>query len=423
MALSFRREMTDGALVVDLPKRMKSLDARHIAEKIRAAADVEFAEPDYHVYAQAIPSDPQYGLQWHYFESVGGINLEPAWDITAGAGSTVAVIDTGNRPHVDLAGQILPGYDFISSITSAGDGDGRDSDASDPGDWVSVGVCPPQVPAHGTSSWHGTHVAGTIAAATNNGIGVAGVAYQAKVVPVRVLGKCGGDNSDLADAIRWAAGVPVNGAPTNANPAHVLNLSLGGNVDPADPVKCPAVISAAIDSARSWGAIVVAAAGNFAVGEVDISANSQFPANCPGVLAVTATSRAGGRASYAKTGSVVGIAAPGGEMNVQTANGVLSTLNFGTQAPGADSYDYYEGTSMATAHVAGVAALVHARAPWLNPDQIQDQIKLKARAFPANASPCTTSTCGAGIVDATAALSNPPPDLRWLPVILSYLVQ
>ena len=124
--------------------------------------------------------------------------------------------------------------------------------------------------------------AGTIAAATNNGIGVAGVAYQAKVVPVRVLGKCGGNNSDLADAIRWAAGVPVIGAPTNANPVHVINLSLGGKVDSADPMKCPAVISAAIDSARSWGAIVVAAAGNIAVGEVDISANSQFPANCPG---------------------------------------------------------------------------------------------------------------------------------------------
>ena len=156
------------------------------------------------------PNDTRYNEQWHYFEATGGINAPAAWDKSTGTGVVVGVIDTGYRPHADLAANLLPGYDFISDTFVVNDGNGRDSDARDPGDWINAGECGPGDPAtFEASSWHGTHVAGTIAAVTNNGNGVAGVAFNARVVPARVLGKCGGFTSDIADAIVWASGGTV----------------------------------------------------------------------------------------------------------------------------------------------------------------------------------------------------------------------
>src|SRR5690606_31257016 len=146
---------------------------------------------------------------------------------THGNGVVVAVLDTGITRHGDLDANVLPGYDFISDAGKANDGDGRDNDPSDPGDWVTLNQCPGGNRAE-NSSWHGTHVAGTIAAVTNNAKGVAGTAFGARILPVRVLGTCGGYDSDIADAIVWAAGGSVSGVPTNANPAEVINLSLGG---------------------------------------------------------------------------------------------------------------------------------------------------------------------------------------------------
>ena len=208
-----------------------SLDeAERLARDIVASdPNVEYAEPDRIMRRTLTPNDTRYNEQWHYFEAAGGINAPPAWDKSTGAGVVTAVIDTGYRPHADLAGNILPGYDFISDTFVANDGNGRDSDASDPGDWINAGECGPGDPAaFESSSWHGTHVAGTIAALTNNASGVAGIAFNAKVVPARVLGKCGGYTSDIADAIVWTSGGSVSGVPANANPAKVLNISLGG---------------------------------------------------------------------------------------------------------------------------------------------------------------------------------------------------
>lgn len=375
-----------GANVMKLSRKMALTEARALAKEMMARdPQIEYAEPDRIMTKMMTPNDPRYSEQWHYFDATGGLRLPAAWDNSTGAGIRVAVIDTGYRPHVDLSGQFLAGYDFISDTAVSNDGNGRDSDASDPGDAVTAGACYAGSPAS-SSSWHGTHVAGTIAAATNNGVGVAGVAFGAKIVPVRVLGKCGGYTSDIADAIVWSSGGSVSGVPNIAARAHVINMSLGGGG------ACDTTTQNAINSARSRGTVVIVAAGN-----ENQNASNASPANCSGVVTVAATTKAGGRASYSNYGTVVDVAAPGGG----TGGGVLSTLNSGTNGPGADTYASYQGTSMATPHVAGVAALMLAKNGALTPDQIESKLKSTARAFPA-----TCSGCGTGIVDAAAAVAS-----------------
>jgi serine protease len=343
------------------------------------------------------PNDTRYNEQWHYFEAAGGINAPAAWDKSTGSGVVVGVVDTGYRPHADLAANILPGYDFISDTFVANDGNGRDTDASDPGDWINPGECGPGDPAaFEASSWHGTHVSGTIAARTNNSLGVAGVAFNARIVPARVLGKCGGFTSDIADAIVWTSGGTVSGVPANANPAKVLSISLGGSG------ACDTTTQNAINSARSRGANVVVAAGNSNANSANFT-----PANCSGVVTVAAVGRNGGKASYSNFGATVEVAAPGGSGGV---NSVLSTLNAGSTSPGADSYALYNGTSMATPHVSGVVALMLSVKPTLTPDQVTSILQSTARAFPA-----TCSQCGSGIVNANAAVDaaiggTTPPD-------------
>lgn len=375
------RNTGQGAQVWALDRRMSAEEAQALARQIVAAdPEVEYAEPDRIMTPMLAPNDPLYLSQWHYYEAAAGINLPGAWDRSTGSGVVVAVVDTGHRPHADLAANLLPGYDFISDAANAKDGNGRDADASDPGDAVGPGVCS-LYPDGKSSSWHGTHVAGTIAAVTNNALGVAGVAYGAKILPVRALGRCGGYESDIADSILWASGATVAGAPANPYPARVINLSLGGGG------ACSNTYGNAIATARSRGAVVVAAAGN---SNKDVSGVA--PANCPGVVAVAALSRSGGKASFSNYGSLVSLAAPG--------ESILSTLNTGADAPGADNYAYYQGTSMAAPHVAGVAALMLARNPGLASEDVARQLKHSARAF---AVACTG--CGTGVVDASSAVT------------------
>ncbi len=382
------RQTAQGAQVLRLDRRLDLRAARRLARELAAAdPDIVYAEPDQILQAQLAPNDSQYLSQWHYFEATAGLNLPPAWDKSTGAGVVVAVIDTGYRPHADLAANLVAGYDFIADVATANDGNGRDADPSDPGDWVAANECG-YTHAAQTSSWHGTHVAGTIAAVTNNASGVAGAAFGAKVQPVRVLGKCGGYTSDIADGIVWASGGTVSGVPANATPARVINLSLGGSGS------CSATTQNAINSARGRGTVVVVAAGNS-----NADASGFNPANCAGVVTVAAVGRTGARAYYSNYGSVVDLAAPGGDMSTGSANGILSTLNAGTSSPGADSYAYYQGTSMATPHVAAAAALMLARNPALTPDQIEARLKASTRAFPG-----TCNQCGTGIVDASAAV-------------------
>jgi serine protease len=387
-----------GSQVLKVDRRLSLAEADALAHDIAASdPNVEYAEPDRIMRHTFTPNDTRYNEQWHYFEATAGINAPAAWDKSTGSGVVVAVIDTGYRPHADLAGQFLQGYDFIGDTFVANDGSGRDTDASDPGDWINAGECGPGDPAaFEASSWHGTHVSGTIAAVTNNANGVAGVAFNAKIVPARVLGKCGGFTSDIADAIIWASGGSVSGVPANANPAKVLSISLGGSG------ACDTTTQSAINSARSRGASVIVAAGNSNANAANFS-----PANCTGVVTVAAVGRNGGKASYSNFGATVEVAAPGGSGGV---NSVLSTLNAGTTTPGADSYALYNGTSMATPHVSGVVALMLSVKPTLTPDQVTSILQSTARAFPA-----TCSQCGSGIVNASAAVdaaiggTTPPP--------------
>ncbi len=388
MALTYVRELADRSMVVRLPQTLTDAELEHVLAKIAGLPDVLVVEPDVRVYPQVTPNDPRYGEQWHYFAPTAGnygANLPGAWDITTGAaGVTVAVLDTGQLNHADLAGRMVAGYDFISDVTTANDGNGRDANPADPGDWCNGS----------DSSWHGTHVAGTIGANSNNGVGVAGVNWTSKIQHVRVLGSCGGNISDIADAIRWAAGLNVPGAPVNATPAKVLNLSLGG------AGSCGATIQNAIDAAVNAGSVVVVAAGNSSLDAADFQ-----PANCNNVITVGATNRDGNLASYSNYGAVVEIAAPGGETDFfSSSNGVLSTLNAGTTTPGADNYAFYQGTSMATPHVAGIVSLMLSVKPTLTPAQVVALLQMSATAFPGGSS-CNTSNCGAGIINAAAAVA------------------
>jgi serine protease len=398
VAMSRVRTTAFGSQVLKVDRRLSLAEAEALARDIAASdPNVEYAEADRIMRRTLTPNDPRYNEQWHYFEAAGGINAPPAWDKSTGSGVVVGVVDTGYRPHADLVANILPGYDFISDTFVANDGGGRDSDASDPGDWINPGECGPGDPAaFEASSWHGTHVAGTIAARTNNSLGVAGVAFNARVVPARVLGKCGGFTSDIADAIVWVTGGTVAGVPANANPAKVVSISLGGTG------ACDTTSQNAINSARSRGASVIVAAGNS-----NANASNFSPANCTGVVTVAAVGRNGGKASYSNFGATVEVAAPGGSGG---ANSVLSTLNAGSTGPGADSYALYNGTSMATPHVSGVVALMLSVKSTLTPDQVTSLLQSTARAFPA-----TCSQCGSGIVNANAAVdaaiggTTPPP--------------
>ncbi len=383
------RQMGTGAHVLQLDKPLSHGELRRVAAEMMASdPNIAYAEPDRKMYPMMVPNDTSYGSQWDLYETTGGIRAPAAWDLATGSGVVVAVIDTGIRSHADLSGQTVAGYDMIADTTVAADGNGRDGDPSDPGDWVSAGQCGTGEPAE-NSSWHGTHVAGTIAAKTNNSTGVAGIAFNAKVQPVRVLGKCGGYTSDIADGMIWASGGTVSGLPANATPARVINMSLGGGG------ACDTTSQNAINSARSRGTVVVVAAGN-----ENQNASNSSPANCSGVIAVAATDRNGSRAYYSNYGAIVALAAPGGDMRSSSSNGILSTLNAGTTSPGADTYAYYQGTSMATPHVAGVVALMLSAKPGATPDQVKAALQSSARAFPG-----TCSQCGSGILDAAAAVA------------------
>ncbi|GAA4420380.1 S8 family peptidase [Actinokineospora soli] len=393
------RETGSGSLVVRLDRGLDRAGATKLMADLRKQAGVVDVEPDLIMTAQSEPNDPSYAEQWHYFEAQAGMNLPTAWNTADGAGVTVAVLDTGITSHSDLNGNVVAGYDFISDATSARDGNGRDANPADEGDWYAAGECGSSTPSN--SSWHGSHVAGTIAAVSNNANGVAGVAPNAKISAVRVLGKCGGRTSDIADAITWASGGRVRGVPTNANPADVINMSLGGLAP------CSRTYQRAIDGAVSRGTTVVVAAGNSNRDVADFT-----PANCAGVLTVAASDREGNRSFYSNFGAGIDVTAPGGEVRNETdppgsrtkpQDGVLSTVNAGTTTPTTEAYKTFMGTSMAAPHVAGLAALLLGERPALTPAQVESIIKSTTRALPGTC----TGGCGTGLVDAAAAIAAP----------------
>lgn len=381
-------------------------------------------------------------------EVVSNINLLPAWDLTTGAsGTVVAVIDTGVRSdHPDLAGQILSGYDFIgysSPGTTANAIANRPANADltlalDYGDWVSQadvnagtlgsGCTSADV---GNSSWHGTRVSGLIAALANNGKDISGVAPGVKILPVRVLGKCGGYDSDIIAGMRWAVGLAVPGVPTNPNKAKVLNMSLGGSGSCAASDQTGALYRSAIAQVNAQGGTVVVAAGNSEGQAVGL------PGNCPGVVTVTALRHVGTKVGFASVGPEVTVAAPGGNC-VNLASGypclytMVSTTNSGTTSPVANDAAYTGGsasvgTSFSAPIVSGITALMASVRPALTSAEASAVLRKTSRPFPTTgggsasvtAPPacvapsaatqdecyCTTSTCGAGMADAAAAVS------------------
>lgn len=419
LQLQALRRSATGAEIVQASRPLGATEAQALLQQLRADPDVQYAQLDTMKYAlQRMPNDPQLPIyQWDLLETVGGIHAPTAWTDSTGEGVVVAVLDTGSTPHVDLKDNLLPGYDFISAFGQdsgrpdiAGDGDGRDADPTDPGDWVdaSMGWCA----RTGSSSWHGTHVAGTVAAVTDNGLGVAGTAWGAKVQPVRVLGHCGGLTSDIAEAIIWAAGGSVPGVPDNPTPADVINLSLGGRGACSED----ADTQAAIDMAVNRGTTVVVAAGNNGADAAGYS-----PASCNHVITVAATGITGAMASYSNHGRRITLAAPGGDYAPaagRSAGMVWSTSNDGATVATTDILRGLEGTSMAAPHVAGIVALmqsavVGAGQEPMTPAEISDILVASARPFPVGLP--SGRQLGAGIADANRAvqlaLGRPLPEI------------
>jgi serine protease len=392
------RATSGGARVLRTAKRLGAADAAKLLASLRADPAVAYAEPDSLLQAKAAdPNDTYFEFQWNLSEQPGGMRVTRAWDVTRGSGEVVAVVDTGITSHVDLDANVLPGYDMINDPDNSRDGDGRDPNPNDEGDWTDIGQCADGTPQM-ASSWHGTHVAGIIAAVAGNAEGIAGIAPQAKILPVRVLGPCGGRTSDIADALVWASGGHVDGVPDNANPARVINLSLGGTE------ACSQAFQDAINTANGMGAAVVTAAGNESV-----QAATSSPGNCQNVINVAASGPSGALAPYSNFGSAVDLTAPGGDMtpgpgvtaDSGVPGGILSTLNDGPTTVGPEAYYFAEGTSAAAPHVSAAAALLMAQmGPGATPAAVEARLKRTARPVPGGCTP----GCGAGLADAAAAV-------------------
>lgn len=393
LTLRHERTISTGAELIQASKPLDVVEATTLMQRLAADPAVAFVEPNTRFYPLLTPNDPNYPSQYGLNAAVGGIRANTAWDNTyQGQGKIIAVVDTGITSHGDLAANLTApsGYDFISSAAGARDGNGRDSNPADQGDWTTAGQCYAGSPAT-NSSWHGTHVTGIAAAVTNNAVGVAGTAYRAKVLTARALGACGGTLADIADAVTWASGGAVAGVPAvGVNKASVINMSLGGG----GICTAGSAMQLAINGAVSRGVTVVVAAGNSNAN----AANFQ-PASCANVITVGATGSNGGKASFSNWGALVDVSAPGVS--------ILSTLNNGTTVPGAAAYAYYNGTSMAAPFVAGVVALMQSK-PGIDrtPAQAEAIIKGTARAFPVP--PPGGTPIGTGIVNADAATDATP---------------
>jgi serine protease len=495
LALRSLRNVHDKLDVLRLDHPLSATLMRSAVARLRLDPSIEYAEVDARRYIQAFPVDApddprfiagadatgQWRGQWYLGDgqaqdvatpAPAAIGATTAWKTTIGSPAIiVAVLDTGvDFAHPDLGryedgGPLLPGYDFIScddgahsgcgaaDALIANDGDGWDANASDPGDWIEAADLADHPDIfdgceQNESSWHGTRVAGLIAARTNNGAGIAAIAPDVLILPVRVIGKCTGYMSDIIAALRWASGLDVTGVPANPYPATIINLSLGGSQP------CSSTEQAAIDEARARGVVIVASAGNDG-GPI------QTPANCEGVIGVAGLRHVGTKVGYSSVSSsdgAVAIGAPAGNcVNLSTAAECLysieTTSNAGTKTPEGPTYTYSlfapgytgnttnaanVGTSFAAPMVAGVAALMASVNLNLTPSLLATRMQESATAFPTptidenglaitactlrsattdsngsytdvpanpTACACTQSTCGAGMVNAAGAVA------------------
>jgi serine protease len=426
MSVAYQRKLAIGADLIRTSRKLTQAEANAFMKQLAADPAVRHVEPDamMHVVrdmrapasvsAQTFaPDDPYYATnQWHFSNPTGGANVNNAWDLADGSGVVVAVLDTGITQHPDLDLSLADaGYDFIDDPFVSGRAtEGRIAGGWDTGDWTTgdaYAECRDPGDPGEASSWHGTHVSGTISELTDNATGMAGIAHNAKVLPVRVLGHCGGYTSDIADGIVWASGGHVDGVPDNANPAQVINMSLGGSG------ACTAddVTGQAIAGAISRGTTVVVAAGNSNADAANFS-----PASCPGAITVGSNGITGKRAFYSNYGADVVIAAPGGGVYPNDGSSgtpanpegfVWSAINDGETVPGEATYGGMAGTSQATPHIAGTVALIlsatkEAGLDTPTPDAIKSLLTSTARRFPVT----VDQPIGAGIVDAHAAVNK-----------------
>lgn len=413
----------------------RGMTSEQLAAQISQLTEVEFAEPDERRKINASTNDPVFPKQWYLQNTqASSANFSAAWELGTGSRQTVvAVLDTGITDHPDLRNKLLPGYNFISDPVSAMNGVGRSANPSDPCDYIDASVRndPAFISACGAddlaydqmSSWHGTQVAGLIAAQTNNAYGMAGAGVDLKILPVRVLGKCGGYDSDILAAMLWSAGLTVPGVPDNPNPARVINMSLGS------ATQCTkSYVSVIAQLAEK--AVVVASAGNDG-GPVG------SPANCPGVLAVAGLRNQGDKVGYSSYGKQVGISAAAGNcINVEANQPCLfpmyTTSNSGLRGPVepamTDEFNYTVGTSFSAPLVSAAVGLMLDLNPELTPAQTVAKIKVAAKPFvqvperpfcestndfsPCN---CTSAICGSGMLDTLSALKLAHPQARAVP--------
>ena len=462
LALEGERAITDRLHVVRVATADGGGSLAEILARLRADPDVQYAEADQRRYVHSAPDDTLYSEQWYLLPSSAvtpsAIDAQSAWSITTGlTGLVIADIDTGVRfEHPDLlavasGGRVLPGYCFISDPFVANNNTCPGADASDPGDWItSADLSQPECASQTQteySSWHGTRVAGILGAITNNSLGIAGVTWNGQILPVRALGVCGGADSDIITGMMWAAGMAVNGVPTNATPARIINMSLGGTGP------CPQSYQDVVDQITALGVLIVVSAGNEG-GPVDA------PANCAGVAGVAGLRHAGTKVGYSSLGPGVALAAPAGNCVNTAANEpcvytLTTTTNLGTMSPGADDYTGYYycdpttgsnancqisgseyrtwnlGTSFAAPQVAGIGALMLAVNAKLNSCQLIARLQQGALPYPQSSVGETTQppmchvpagasdvqdaecictrdgqTCGAGMANASGALAQ-----------------
>jgi serine protease len=422
------REITNGLHLLQVQSATGESLAATLA-RLRADPSVETAEEDQRRYPHAVPNDPLFTGQWYEQNAQpAGVDAVTAWDTTTGGSNIViADLDTGVRfDHPDLlavsaSGRLLPGYDFITDPAIANDGDGRDPDPSDPGDWVTAADaqttefsgCDVE-----NSSWHGTRTAGILGALSNNSTGITGMTWKPLILPVRVLGKCGGVDSDILDAMRWAAGLQVTGVPNNPNPAQIINMSLGGTG------ACTSAEQTVINEVVAAGVLVVVSAGNEG-GPVD------SPANCVGVAGIAGLRNDGTKVGFSSLGPEVALSSPAGNCVNSTGACLFSidtTVNNGTTTPTTNGYtDQLNpnlGTSFSAPIVSGIGALMATVNANLTPAQLIARLKEGAKIFPVSSDTtvpschvpasatdlqtaecnCTTQTCGAGMANAPGAL-------------------
>lgn len=428
MALQHKRDGWGKTEVYKADHMMAKAELQATLDRLNADPDVEYAVADKRRFALQLPSDPMVVDQW-YLQSteIAATRTDKAWDVTTGSNTTiVAVLDTGVRPeHPDLQGKLLPvGYDFVTPVTVANDGDGRDADPTDPGDFVLANERTGDLQGCNTSnsSWHGTRVSTLIAAATNEGMGMAGTGWDTMILPVRVLGKCGGNDSDIADAMAWAGGLTVPGVPANPRPANIINLSLGGTGT------CSALYQNVVNQLMARGVVVVASVGNdgVAVGT---------PANCNGVLGVSGLRQVGTKVGYSSLGPGADIGAPAGNCVNTTITAttpcvysILAGTDMGATNPIGPGYtdrvaNINVGTSFSAPIVSGALALMHAVNPNLSSAQYSAVVMGTATPFPTTSATttticrvpngvtqgdeciCTTATCGAGMLNTSAAVN------------------